>query len=96
MNTSPTSIQCGQCGAAPGSPCTKGGFADYPNGGPTRPHKARRVDAWREDLIAEAKSAPEGSLLNDAYREVNSRMDHGTLRVSAFIEAVKWMQERNG
>lgn len=95
MNTSPTSLQCFQCGAKAGDPCVKGGFADGLNDGPTRPHKARRVDAWREDLTAEAKSAPEGSLLNDAYREVNSRMDHGTLRVSAFLEAVKWMQERD-
>lgn len=95
METSPISLSCEQCGAGKGSPCVKGGFADDLNYGPTRPHKARRVDAWREDLTAEAKSAPEGSLLNDAYREVKSRMDAGTLRVSAFLEAVKWMQERN-
>lgn len=95
MKTSPTSLSCEQCGAGKGSPCVKGGSAYGRNKGNTRPHTARRVDAYRTDLIAEAKSAPEGSLLNDAYREVKSRMDAGTYRVSAFLEAVKWMQERN-
>lgn len=92
--TDPRSLKCWQCGAEPNKPCVKGGFADYPNDGPTRSHKARHVDAYRKDLIDEAKNAPEGSVLNDAYREVKSRQESGTLRVSAFLEAVKWLQER--
>lgn len=94
MSTSPKSIKCDQCGAGRNNECVKGGVADGLNDGPTRPHKARRIDAYRLDLIEEAKNAPEGSVLNDAYLEVNSRMDNGTYRVAAFLEAVKWMEER--
>lgn len=95
MPTPPRSLTCEWCGAPPFMPCVKGGFYDGQNDGETRTHKARHVDAYRADLIAEAKASPEGTLLGDAYREVNRRMDNGTYRVSAFLEAVQWMEERS-
>lgn len=91
MTTDPESLECDYCGASPTRPCT----TEATRARTTRPHKARRVDAYRKDLRAEARRAPEGSDLHDAYLEVMSRMDNGIVRVSAFLEAVKWMQERN-
>ena len=87
MNTDPITLPCDYCGARPGSSCHTWDRTKY-----TKAHLARRYDARGVDLVWEASAAPEGTVLGDAWLEVRSA---GTIRQYAFLEAVKWMQERN-
>ena len=87
MNTDPITVACDQCGARPGSSCRTLDRTKY-----TKAHLARRYDAWGADLVREASAMPGGTLLGDAWLEVRSA---GTIRQYAFLEAVKWMQERD-
>ena len=93
---SPRDIECDGCG----QPAGEGRLTGNPympkwNRSPTRAHLARRADAFWETLRTEARDAPAGTPLADAYDAAlkNEYLARGA--IAPFIAGVLHAQAQN-
>ena len=89
----PRDIECDGCGQPPGIGC----FTGYPGDRgrkPTGLHLARRADAYWETLRTDARDAPAGTLLADAYDAAlkNEYIARGA--IAPFIAGVLYADSR--
>lgn len=92
---SPRDIECDGCGQPAGERCLTG-IPSMPewNRSRTRTHLARRADAYMETLRTEARDAPAGTLLADAYTAAlqNEYIARGA--IAPFIAGVLYAESR--
>lgn len=91
----PLDIECDGCGQPAGERC----FTGNPNvpkkrRKPTGPHLARRADAHWETLRTDARDAPAGTLLADAYDAALKNEYLGRGAIAPFIAGVLYAQAR--
>ena len=91
----PRDIECAGCGQPPGEGCLTG-----PPGDPAwsrnraGTHLARRADAYMETLRTDARDAPAGTPLADAYRAALSNEYLARGAIAPFIAGFLYAQAR--
>ena len=92
---SPRDIECDGCVQPAGERCLTGNpYMPEWNRSRTRTHLARRADAYMETLRTEARDAPAGTLLADAYAAAlqNEYIARGA--IAPFIAGVLYAESR--
>lgn len=90
----PRDIECEGCGQPPGVGCLTG-YPGQRGRKPTRLHLARRADAYWETVRTDARDAPAGTPLADAYEAAlkNEYLARGA--IAPFIAGFLYAQTRN-
>lgn len=92
----PRDIECDGCGQPAGERCLTGS-PSMPkwNRSRTRTHLARRADAYMETLLAEARDAPAGTPLADAYAAARENEYLARGAIAPFIAGFLYAQAQN-
>lgn len=89
----PRDIECGGCGQPAGIGCLTG-FPNDRNRKPTGLHLARYADAYMETLRTDARDAPAGTPLADAYVAALSNEYLARGQIAPFIAGFLYAQTR--
>lgn len=91
----PRDIECDGCGQSAGKGCLTGSpYVSMQHRRPTGPHLARRADAYMETLRTDARDAPAGTLLSDAYETALKHEYFARDAIAPFIAGVLYAQTR--
>ena len=92
----PRDIECDGCGQPAGEPCLTGNpYTPEWNRSRTRTHLARRADAYWETLRTDAREAPAGTPLADAYDAALKNEYLGRGSIAPFVAGFLYAQTQN-